>query len=290
MTARAQSTEALRLRLATAMVAGPPLGAAGALALATGKGGVSGTALALLAGLYLWTAIGVEVGFHRYFSHRSFKCGPRLRMVLAAAGSMAGQGTVIYWAAVHRAHHRHADTNLDPHAPSPAGAAGLWRAHVGWLFETSRLADGRGLADLLSDRTTIMAQRLYPLFFLLGLALPALLGGLSGGWTGALEGFLWGGPVRIFLNHHATWSVNSICHSVGSRPYPTRDGSRNLAVLAIPTLGGAWHNNHHAFPASATNDHHWWQLDLAGLLIRAAARAGWAWDVSDLRSARGTLG
>lgn len=272
-------------RLAYLVVGLPTLGTAAAIALAVHDGGVSRTALASMAVLYLVGAAGVEVGFHRYFSHRAFKCKPALRFALAAAGSIAAQGTVLYWAAVHRAHHRHADTDLDPHAPRPLGPAGLWRAHVGWLFEQPCVDFNRGLGDLLNDRTTMAAQRAYLGFLGFGLVAPAALGYATGGGSGALEGFLWGGAVRIFLNHHATWSVNSLCHLVGRRPYETRDTSRNFWVLALPTLGGAWHNNHHAHPSSATNDHRWWQLDLGAALIRGAAKLGWAWDVIDFRRA-----
>ncbi len=241
--------------------------------------GVSWTAFALFFGFYLASAVGVEVGFHRYFSHRAFKCGPALRTVLGAFGSMAGQGPVLYWAATHRLHHRHTDTAQDPHAPLKGGLTGWWRSHMGWLFSAEPLDVARIAPDLVRDPTTVRIQAHYLGYFTLGLAAPAALGFVAGGALGAYEGFLWGGLVRIFANHHVTWSVNSLCHLVGARPFATNDNSRNLWILALPTMGGAWHNNHHAFPASACNDFKPWQIDPGAWLIKAAERLGLVWDV-----------
>jgi stearoyl-CoA desaturase (delta-9 desaturase) len=157
--------------------------------------------------------------------------------------------------------------------------AALWRAHVGWLFIARPMDLRRAVPDLLRDATSLRIQQSYLMWFGLGLILPAAIGGLFGGMRGAVEGFLWGGLVRVFVNHHATWSINSLCHAVGSRPHMTNDDSRNLWPLALPTLGGAWHNNHHAFPASATNDFRPWQIDPGAWLIRLAARLRLVWDV-----------
>jgi stearoyl-CoA desaturase (Delta-9 desaturase) len=266
-------------RLAQAMIAIPSIGTIAALALAVAERGVSALALWLFVLFYIAGVIGIEIGLHRYFSHRSFKCAPGLRLILGILGSMAGQGPVLFWAAVHRQHHRFTDTDADPHAPMPKGMAGFWHAHIGWLLEPRQLDIGRLVPDLVRDGTTLRVNRFYAFWFLVGLLLPTLIGFAAAGWRGALDGFLWGGLVRIFVNHHMTWSVNSVCHLVGQRSYATRDDSRNVWALALPTLGGSWHNNHHAFPASAANDLEWWQFDLGALLIRFAAFVGLAWDL-----------
>lgn len=265
--------------IAVAMLVVPAVGTVSAAALAW-RYGVSWTALALFAGLYVLTMAGVEVGMHRYFSHRAFKCAPALRLGLGIAGSMAGQGPVLFWAATHRRHHRYSDTASDPHAPLGSGFAAFWRAHVGWLFEEHRYDPGREAPDLVRDSATVMAQRLYLAWFALGLVLPALIGlAASGTLYGMLEGLLWGGLARVFAVHHATWSVNSLCHLFGSQPWQSHDHSHNIGLLALPTMGGAWHNNHHAFPASATTSLGRWQLDPSGWLIRAAEATGLVWDV-----------
>lgn len=274
------------LWLVAAMVGLPPLGVVATAILAVHWGSVLPASLWLFATFYLASAIGAEVGFHRYFSHRAFKCGPTVRLVLGIFGSIAGQGPVLYWAAIHREHHRFADTEQDPHAPLPRGLSGFLRAHVGWLFASRPPDIGRALPDLLRDRVTLFVQRHYMLWFVGGLLLPAAIGGLLAGARGALEGFLWGGLVRVFVNHHVTWSVNSVCHLAGARPNATRDRSGNVWLLALPTLGGAWHNNHHAYPASATNDFHWWQLDPGAWLIRGGAACGLVWDVREHRAMR----
>jgi stearoyl-CoA desaturase (Delta-9 desaturase) len=268
--------------VATTMVVVPTLGTLLAGGLAWHRG-VEAVALWLLAILYFTSVIGVEIGFHRYFSHRAFKCGPTLRFSLAAAGSIAGEGPVLYWAATHRQHHLHADTEQDPHAPIKPGLAGFWRAHVGWLFEPQFLNIGAVVPDLIRDRTTLLANRLYFPIFLLGLLLPALIGWAFAGPRGAVDGLLWGGLVRICVAHQMTWSINSLCHLFGSRPYATADQSRNLGALAFMTLGGSWHNNHHAFPRSAFNDLRWWQLDPSAWLIRLGAGLGVIWDIRQLR-------
>jgi stearoyl-CoA desaturase (delta-9 desaturase) len=247
--------------------------------------------LILFAIFYPLSMIGVEAGLHRYFSHRAFKCGRALRIMLGIMGSLAGQGPVLFWAATHRRHHRFSDTHDDPHAPLEPGLSGLWHAHVGWLFDEHASEPGREAPDLARDGATVLVHRLYPLWFLLGLLIPAAIGLIAGGAHGALEGFLWGGLVRVFAVHHMTWSVNSLCHLVGTRPYGSRDRSRNIAALALPTMGGAWHNNHHAYPTAATTAHRWWQVDPSGWFIHALAAIRLAWDVRgvptrDVRAAR----
>jgi stearoyl-CoA desaturase (Delta-9 desaturase) len=242
--------------------------------------GVSTTAILLFAVFYLITSAGVEIGLHRYFSHRAFKCGKAVRLGLGIAGSMAGQGPVLFWATTHRRHHRHSDTEDDPHSPIGHGVSGIWRAHLGWLFEEHRFEPGREVPDLVRDHATMLANRHYLLWYGFGLLLPALIAFAATGTAyGALEGLLWGGLLRVFVVHHLIWSVNSLCHLVGRQPWKSRDESRNLAILALPSLGGAWHNHHHAFPASATTSLAWWQLDPSGWIIRGAEALGLVWDV-----------
>jgi stearoyl-CoA desaturase (Delta-9 desaturase) len=245
--------------------------------------------LAIFACLYLFTAIGITVGFHRLLTHRAFQTHRPLRYLLAVLGSMALQGSVIDWVADHRKHHTFTDQEGDPHSPHAGHGAGLrgmlhglWHAHVGWLFSTHGQAPSRRFAaDLVQDPTMRRINRSFPWIALASLALPALLGfALSGGSAaGALTAFLWAGLARIFLVHHVTWSINSICHFFGSRRFPTQDKSTNVFWLALPSLGEAWHHNHHAFPRSAFHGLRWYELDPSGWLILAMARVGLAWDV-----------
>lgn len=240
--------------------------------------------LALCVCLYLVTLLGVEVGYHRLFTHRSFEASPALRAFLAIAGSMAAEGPPIRWAAVHRVHHDHSDCPGDPHSPHCRDdqrlgrLRGLWNGSFGWLFvEGSWL--GLDLTHypkhLLRDRPLVWIQMRYFLWVGLGLALPTLIGGLAHrSWLGAVSGFLWGGMVRIFLTHLAIASVNSLGHVMGAQPFRTNDDSRNIGLLALPTLGGSWHNTHHAFPGVAIVGLRWWQVDLAGLFVRVASFCG----------------
>ncbi len=245
--------------------------------------------LIILIGMYLLTAVGITVGFHRLLTHRAFKTHRLTRYVLAALGSMAVQGPAIDWVADHRKHHTFTDEEGDPHSPHAGQGAGLagmarglWHAHVGWLFSTHGQASSKRFArDLLEDAGMRRLNRSFPLLVLASLAIPFLLGlALSGGsLTAALAALLWGGLVRIFLVHHITWSINSICHFFGRRRFPTEDRSTNVFWLALPSLGEAWHHNHHAFPRSAFHGLRWWELDPSGWLILAMAKVGLAWDV-----------
>jgi stearoyl-CoA desaturase (delta-9 desaturase) len=245
--------------------------------------------VAIFGGMYAVTALGITVGFHRLLTHRAFQTRPWLRALLAILGSMAVQGPVIDWVADHRKHHAFTDEDGDPHSPHAgrgAGfggmASGLWHAHVGWLFSTHGQASSRRFApDLVKDPTMRAINKRFPLIALAGLLIPFLLGfGLSGGsWVAGLTAMLWGGLVRIFLVHHVTWSINSICHFFGSRRFALDDHSTNVFWLALPSLGEAWHHNHHAFPRSAFHGMRWWELDPSGWLILAMARVGLAWDV-----------
>jgi stearoyl-CoA desaturase (delta-9 desaturase) len=248
--------------------------------------GFSWVELGLLLGMYLLTGLGITVGFHRLFTHRSLQAGRVVRFVLAALGSMAAQGPLLRWVALHRRHHQHSDRPGDPHSPHHHGHGlvgllrGLWHAHLGWVFQPEPPDLPHYTQDLVRDGVARVASALFLAWVALGLLLPALLGGLlTGTWAGALLGLLWGGLARIFLVHHVTWSVNSVCHLWGGRPFPGQDQSRNNLLFGILALGEGWHNNHHAFPTSARHGLRWWQLDVSYYAIRALALLGLAWNV-----------
>jgi stearoyl-CoA desaturase (delta-9 desaturase) len=237
---------------------------------------------------YVLTGAGITVGFHRLLTHRSFKTSPVLRGLLAALGSAAVEGPVIEWVANHRKHHRFSDQPGDPHSPHVDHAGGwrgalggLFHAHVGWILGGDALADERRYAkDLLADPVVRFVDRTFVLWVIVGFAFPFGLGfALTGSIVGALTALLWGGAVRMFCLHHATFSINSLCHFFGRRSFATSDESRNLLWLALPTLGEAWHNNHHAFPTSARHGLRWWQLDPSAWLIAGMERTGLVWDV-----------
>jgi stearoyl-CoA desaturase (delta-9 desaturase) len=214
----------------------------------------------LLVGLYVPISLGITIGFHRFLTHRGFRTSPPLKATLLILGSLAVEGSAIAWAANHRKHHALADRAGDPHSP----VDGFWHAHLGWLF-AGQTADPQVYArDLTRDRLVVWISRLFPVWVLLTLAVPFALGGWSG--------LLWGGLVRIFLTNHVTWSVNSVCHTFGSRPYQTNDRSRNQWLVGLLALGEGWHNNHHAFPRSALHGLRWYQFDLSGLTIRLLDR------------------
>jgi len=237
---------------------------------------------------YVVIGTGVTVGFHRLLTHRSFKTSRLLRAGFAALGSAAAEGPVIDWVATHRKHHQFSDIEGDPHSPHvghgcgwTGALRGLVHAHIGWVFTDMEVADEQKYAkDLLADPMIRFVDRTFVLWVVLGLALPFGLGvALTGTVLGGLTGLLWGGAARIFLLHHATFSINSLCHFFGRRDYDTSDESRNLAWLAIPTWGEAWHNNHHAFPTSYRHGLRRWQIDPSAGVIRVLEMLGLAWDV-----------
>ena len=249
---------------------------------------VSLSDLVIAAAMYLATAIGITVGFHRLLTHRSFQTSKPLEYTFAVLGSMAVQGPVISWVADHRKHHAHTDSEGDPHSPHighRAGlrgvAAGLWHAHAGWLMSTQGRADWkRYAADLNEDPGMRLIARQFVPLVLLTLLLPALAGYIATGTlAGAATGLLWGGLVRIFFVHHVTWSVNSVCHYFGTRRFSTDDRSTNVFWLALPSLGESWHHNHHAFPRSAVHGLRRWEVDPSALIIAALERVGLAWNV-----------
>jgi stearoyl-CoA desaturase (delta-9 desaturase) len=245
--------------------------------------------LALFAALYLATGVGITVGFHRLLTHRAFQTHSWVRYLFAVLGSMALEGSVIDWVADHRKHHTFPDEEGDPHSPHIHDGSGwrgmlrgLWHAHVGWLFSTHGQASSRRYArDLVEDPFMRRINRAFPWLALASLALPAVLGFvISGGsWLAALTAYIWAGLARVFLVHHITWSINSICHFFGRRRFDVEDRSTNVFWLALPSLGEAWHHNHHAFPRSAFHGLRWYELDPSGWIIAALAKFGLAWDV-----------
>jgi stearoyl-CoA desaturase (delta-9 desaturase) len=247
--------------------------------------GVSGRDLILAVVLYAVVGHGVTVGFHRLFAHRSFKARRPLKIALAVAGSMAFEGAVIGWVANHRLHHTFADRPGDPHSPALHGSGmtarwvGLWHAHMGWFFRPPATAESRYAPDLLADGDLRTVSRLFPLWCVLSLALPFGVGWAWGGGLGAAgTALLWAGGVRICVLHHVTWSINSVCHAFGRRPFTTRDQSTNVGALAIVSMGESWHNAHHAFPALARHGVDRGQRDSSAALIRGFERVGWAQD------------
>ena len=244
--------------------------------------------VAVFAIMYVVTGLGITVGFHRYFTHRSFKTSRPLRAIFAVLGSAAIEGPVISWVADHRKHHRFSDREGDPHSPH-VGHGGGWKgalsglahAHLGWLFvHTERGAKCRYAPDLLKDPVVNFVDRTFIWWALGGFAMSFGLGWAIGGtWLAALTGLLWGGGVRMLVVHHVTYSINSLCHFFGRRRFTTPDHSRNLLWLAIPSFGESWHNNHHAFPTSAFHGLRRWEVDPSALVIRALEGAGLVWDV-----------
>jgi stearoyl-CoA desaturase (Delta-9 desaturase) len=249
---------------------------------------VSPADLAIAVSMYLLTALAVTVGFHRLLTHRAFQTSAPIQYAFAILGSMAVQGPVIAWVADHRKHHAHTDVDGDPHSPHVGHGdgvkgvlTGLWHAHVGWLLVDQGRAQHRRYApELREDAGMRWINRHFPVLVLAGLAIPALAGYLvSDSIIGAATGLLWGGLVRIFFVHHVTWSINSVCHFMGSRRFDTDDQSTNVFWLALPTMGESWHHNHHAFPRSAQHGLRWWELDVSALVIAAMERLGLAWNV-----------
>jgi stearoyl-CoA desaturase (Delta-9 desaturase) len=245
--------------------------------------------------MYTIGALGVSVGFHRLLAHQSFKTYRPIYDALAMAGTIAAQGPPIIWAAHHRRHHRLADKDGDPHSPYLDGEPGrlavlkgLWHSHLGWLFDEKLTSDPmRYCPDLVRDRHMRWISQHFIAIVIAGLLLPAALGYvLTGTWVGALTGFIWGGLVRVFLLNHITYAVNSVGHYYGSRRFSTPDESRNVAWLALPSFGEAWHNNHHAFPKSARHGLRWYEPDLSALFIEALRRSRLAWDVITISTER----
>jgi stearoyl-CoA desaturase (delta-9 desaturase) len=263
----------------------PVLALALAVPLAWGWG-LSWLDVGLAAAMYVVSVLGITVGFHRYFTHRSFVATPALRGALAIAGSLALQGDVVTWVADHRRHHAFSDKEGDPHSPwlhgtGPVGLAkGFWHAHMGWLFEADKTNADRFTPDLVSDPAVARISRQFAVWVAISLLLPALVGGLvTMSWGGALSAFVWAGLVRVGLAYHVTWSINSICHMIGNRPFVSRDRSANVWPLAILSMGESWHNLHHADPTCARHGVQPGQIDISARTIWIFEKLGWARDV-----------
>jgi len=268
-------------RYAALQVGVPALGTACALILAVQQGGVSVLNITLFLVFYLLTLIGIGLGFHRLFSHRSFTPGRWTKIVLAIFGTWAAQGPILHWVSIHRRHHMSTDQDGDPHSPNLSGIGawgrlkGLLYAHVGAMFAAEVTSYVRFAPDLLRDRDLVWINRSHAVIVLTGLALPAAIGGLltqslEGAWTA----LLWGGLVRMFAVHHAIWSVNSIGHMFGSQQFRSGDESRNSHVLALLSAGEGWHNNHHAFPKAAIVATSYRQIDICGMVVWGLEKIG----------------
>ena len=255
---------------------------------------VDWTSLAIMVVMYVVSVMGVTLGFHRLLTHRSFATYKPVQYALAIIGSMAVQGPVMNWVADHRKHHAHTDQEGDPHTPHGHGSGvkgaitGLWYAHMGWLFEHSGTTEHERYArDLYEDRGMQVIHRTFPVWVALGIAIPAAAGYLvTGTARGAFEAALWGGAVRIFLAHHMTWSINSVCHFFGRRRFEVDDHSTNVAWLSLLSMGESWHHNHHTFPRSAFHGLRGWELDPTAWVIRGMRRVKLAWNVVEITPER----
>jgi stearoyl-CoA desaturase (delta-9 desaturase) len=243
--------------------------------------------LVIMAGMYCVCAFGITVGFHRYFTHRSFDAATPVKATLAILGCMTMQGPLTQWVTDHRKHHALSDREGDPHSPHAGhddGVLGTLKgfvhAHIGWMFTNLGMEQGRLYGkDLYEDRLIRTIDRMYLLWVVATLGIPFAIGYAIAGWAGGIEGLIWGGLVRIFCYQHATFAVNSICHMYGRRDYEARDESRNNWLIAMLVFGEGWHNNHHAFPASARHGLHRFQLDISWWIIRGLEKLGLAWNV-----------
>ena len=263
----------------------PFLAFAAAVPVAWGWG-LGWTDLVLFLAFYIPSGLGITVGYHRLFTHSSFKANRPLRIGLAIAGSLAIEGPVIRWVADHRRHHAFSDKEGDPHSPwrygetVPALMKGLGYAHIGWMFDVEHTNRDKYTPDLMRDEDIARVDRLFPLWAAISLLAPAVLGGLiTWSWAGALSAYFWASLVRIFVLHHVTWSINSICHAIGQRPFATRDKSANFWPLAILSFGESWHNMHHADPTSARHGVLRGQIDESARVIWLFEKLGWATDV-----------
>jgi stearoyl-CoA desaturase (delta-9 desaturase) len=248
--------------------------------------GLSFRDLVIAGVMYVITAHGVTVGFHRHFTHKSFRTNKVISVLLAVAGSMAIQGPVVRWVADHRKHHRFSDRSEDPHSPWRYGegmgslAKGFFYAHLGWLFDKEQTSQTDYAADLVADRAIHRVSRTFPVWVITSMLLPPLVGGLwAWSWQGAATAFFWGSLVRVAALHHVTFAINSVCHITGRRPFRTKDRSRNVWWLAIPSMGEAWHNFHHAEPRSARHGVRRFEIDTSAMFIRTLERLHLAHDV-----------
>jgi stearoyl-CoA desaturase (delta-9 desaturase) len=275
------------MRLIAALVIGGPLLGVGLAVGLFAAHGVGTVALIGFAVTYAASTLGVTLGFHRYFAHRAFRTGRTMQAVFVILGSCAMQGPLLYWVATHRRHHQFSDGPCDPHSPHTTGDreltgwAGLWHGHLGWMFSGEMTNPLRFAPDILRDRRIFLMQRYYLLWATLVLLIPGIVGGLvTQSLYGGLETFLWAGPVRLLLVHHASWAVGSISHMYGARPFPLPDHSANNLWVAVLAFGEGLQNNHHAFPRAAHHGFRWWEPDLSGLVLNGLEWIGLVWDVN----------
>ena len=275
-------TEQIALAL---FIAIPFIAVVAAIPVAWG-GWLSWTDVGITIVMYWLTGHGITVGFHRLFTHKSFKPSRPVKIALAVAGSMAVQGPLVRWVADHRRHHKFSDRDGDPHSPWRYGESigalwkGFWHAHMMWLFDEEQTPQRKYAPDLMKDPDLTWISRQFWLWTLLSMAIPPVAGGLiTWSWQGALTAFFWGSLVRVSLLHHVTWSINSICHTIGERPFVSRDKSANVWWLAIPSMGESWHNLHHADPTCARHGVQRGQLDTSARLIWLLEKGGWIQDV-----------
>lgn len=283
MSAAIHAKEDSRHRLiARIMIITPFLGFLGAVIMLWGTG-ITLTSLILCGVMYFISALGLTMGYHRLFTHKSFEAKRPLKIGLAIAGAMAAEGPAFWWCAIHRRHHQFSDSPLDPHSPHHHGDdirglfLGFLHAHIGWMLAAPAVNYRKYVPDLVKDEDLVWVSKNYFLWLLLGILLPGFIVLCFDPTPLAfLQGVLWGGLVRIFLLHHATWSINSICHMSGERSFDTNDQSRNNMLCAIWSLGEGWHNNHHAFPTSARHGLGTWEFDLTYLVIKLFSMVGLA--------------
>ena len=271
--------------LIAVFVAVPMLALIAAVPLAWGWG-IGWHDIVIAVAFYMISGLGISMGFHRHFTHSSFKASRGLKIALAIAGSLAIEGPVLTWTADHRRHHKYSDKEGDPHSPWRFGSdwkalvKGLVFAHIGWMFEGNRTSKQKFVPDLLADGDIRRVSRSFPWLVAVSLLAPALIGGLwSMSWQGAVTAFFWASLVRIGFLHHVTWSINSICHTFGKAEFDVRDKSRNVSWLAVLSFGESWHNLHHADPTCARHGVLKGQIDIAARLIWLTEKLGWAYDV-----------
>lgn len=271
-------------------VVGPVAGLVAAIVLLWHRdwsfGSVGWAEVLVMLGMYAIAGFGVTIGFHRLLTHRAFETHRWVKWTLAIMGSVAAQGMCINWCATHRRHHQKSDRDGDPHSPHLHGEGvtgllkGMWHAHVMWCFDKDCPDMARSVPDLLEDRVLLVIDQLYFFWVGVGILIPGvLLGWMTHSWAGFFSGIIWGGFVRICLLQHVTWSINSVCHVWGTRPFQSADHSCNNFPIAIVSLGEGWHNNHHAFPTSARHGLRWWQFDSSYILIKAMEKVGLVWNV-----------
>ena len=287
MSARSDVIRAERIeRLVTLVTVLLPLAAVVGAAILGWRDGVPPAALVACGLMYWFTIAGISLGYHRLFTHHGYACAPAVRWLVGIAGSMAGQGPLFFWVSCHRRHHQHSDEEGDPHSPHlhDDGAWGVirgwWHAHLGWMLVHKPENYFRLVNDLVRDPVALAVHRYYPAWVAAGLLLPAAACGLvTRSWAGFGQGLLWGGLVRMFLAHHMTWCVNSVCHLFGAAPHATGDESRNNLLVALATFGEGWHNNHHAFPSSARHGLRPWEVDPSYLGLRLLQALGLVWNL-----------